>query len=133
MVEVSWAQALAWRMRRHELDPIGRLALPELVRRLSGIQAQVASSAELAVRVRSTAIEAGDVGRALAAGDLIKTWAMRGTLHLLTPEDAGACPVAARRRAGRGSDRPGNATSGWTRRRWSASATPSATPWTGGR
>ena len=91
MVEVSWAQALAWRMRRHELDPIGRLALPELVRRLCGIQAQVASSAELAVRVRSTAIKAGDVGRALAAGDLIKTWAMRGTLHLLTPEDAGAC------------------------------------------
>ncbi len=91
MVEVSWAEALAWRMRRHELDPIGRLALPELVRRMCGIQAQVASSAELAVRVRSTAVEAGDVGRALAAGDLIKTWAMRGTLHLLTPEDAGAC------------------------------------------
>lgn len=91
MVEVSWAQALAWRMRRHELDPIGRLPLPELVRRLCGIQAQVASSAELAVRVRSQAVGAGDVARALAAGDLIKTWAMRGTLHLLTPEDAGAC------------------------------------------
>ena len=26
---------------------------------------------------------------ALARGELIKTWAMRGTLHLLTPEDAG--------------------------------------------
>ena len=64
VVDVSWAQALAWRMRRHELDPIGRLALPELVRRLSGVQAQVASSAELAVRVRSTSIKAGDVGRA---------------------------------------------------------------------
>ena len=91
MVEVSWAQVLAWRLRRHELDPVGRLTAPEVVRRLSGVQAQVASSAELAIRVRSEAVKPGDVGRALANGDLIKTWAMRGTLHLLTPEDAGAC------------------------------------------
>ena len=90
MVEVSWAQALAWRMRRHELDPVGRLPAPEVVRRLCGVQAQVASSAELAIRVRSEAVKACDVGRALAKGDLIKTWAMRGTLHLLTPENAGA-------------------------------------------
>jgi hypothetical protein len=76
-------------MRRHELDPGGRSSAPEVVRRLSGVQAQVASSADLAIRVRSEAVKAGDVGRALAAGDLIKTWAMRGTLHLLTPEDAG--------------------------------------------
>src|SRR6476660_5534605 len=89
VVEVRWAQALAWRMRRHELDPVGRLSAPEVVRRLSGVQAQVASSADLAIRVRSEAVKAGDVGRALANGDLIKTWAMRGTLHLLTPEDAG--------------------------------------------
>lgn len=90
MLEVRWAQALAWRLRRHELDPIGDLPIVDVVRRLSGVQAQVASSAELAVRVRSGAIEAGAVAEALAAGDLIKTWAMRGTLHLLTPEDAGA-------------------------------------------
>jgi hypothetical protein len=88
--QVSWPQALAWRLRRHELDPPGRLSATDVVRRLSGVQAQVASSAELAIRVRSDAVEAGDVTRALADGDLIKTWAMRGTLHLLTPEDAGA-------------------------------------------
>jgi winged helix DNA-binding protein len=90
MLEVGWAQALAWRLRRHELDPIGDLSAPEVVRRLSGVQAQVASSAELAIRVRSDAVGAGDVARALADGHLIKTWAMRGTLHLLTPEEAGA-------------------------------------------
>ena len=90
MIRVTWPQALAWRLRRHELDPPGRLPAPEVVRRLSGVQAQVASSAELAIRVRSDAVRAGDVARALADGDLIKTWAMRGTLHLLTPEDAGA-------------------------------------------
>ena len=101
---MSSAQALAWRMRRHELDPAGRLSAPEVVRRLNGVQAQVASSAEMAIRVRSEAVKAGDVGRALAAGDLIKTWAMRGTLHLLTPEDAGS--VLSLLAAGRTWERP---------------------------
>ena len=89
MIRVSWPQALAWRLRRHELDPVGRLSAPEIVRRLSGVQALVASSAELAIRVRTGAVAAGGVAEALAGGDLIKTWAMRGTLHLLTPEEAG--------------------------------------------
>lgn len=90
MIAVTWRQALAWRLRRHELDPMGDLPPAEVVRRLSGVQAQVASSAELAIRVRSSAVGAGDVAAALAGGGLIKTWAMRGTLHLLTPDDAGA-------------------------------------------
>src|SRR5688572_19799202 len=89
-LEVSWRQALAWRMRRHLLDPIGSLPVADVVHRLCGVQAQVASSAELAVRVRRQASRSGEVRRALADGRLIKTWAMRGALHLLTPEDAGA-------------------------------------------
>lgn len=76
-------------MRRHLLDPIGTESVPEVVRRLCGVQAQVASSAELAVRVRRQTSRPGEVGAALSEGRLIKTWAMRGTLHLLTPEDAG--------------------------------------------
>jgi hypothetical protein len=77
-------------MRRHFLDPIGKWSVPEVVRRLCGVQAQVASSAELAVRLRRKASRRGEVARALTEGRLIKTWAMRGALHLLTPEDAGA-------------------------------------------
>jgi hypothetical protein len=76
-------------MRRHYLDPVGDKPVADVVRRLCGIQAQVASSAELCVRVRRTTSKPGDVARALSAGRIIKTWAMRGTLHLLTPEDAG--------------------------------------------
>jgi hypothetical protein len=87
---VSWEQALAWRLRRQLLDPVGDRPVAEVVRRLCGVQAQVASSAELCIRVRRTVSKPGDVGRALTQGRLIKTWAMRGTLHLLTPEDAGA-------------------------------------------
>jgi hypothetical protein len=77
-------------MRRHYLDPVGDRPVPAVVRRLCGVQAQVASSAELSVRVRRTTSKTGDVARALRDGRVIKTWAMRGTLHLLTPEDAGS-------------------------------------------
>jgi hypothetical protein len=89
-VKVSWEQALAWRMRRHLLDPIGSLTVPEVVRRLCGVQAQVASYAELAIRLRRQTSRPGEVGRALSEGRLVKTWAMRGALHLLTPEEGGA-------------------------------------------
>ncbi|MFL5738486.1 MAG: DNA glycosylase AlkZ-like family protein [Actinomycetota bacterium] len=86
---LTWRQALAWRMERQLLEPVGTLSVPRVVRRLCAVQAQVASSAELAVCVRRTSSTAGEVTHALAQGRLVKTWAMRGTLHLLTPEDAG--------------------------------------------
>ena len=87
---ISWPQALAWRMRRHLLEPVGELSVADVVSRLCGVQAQVASAAELAVRVRRVRSRRGEVERALREGRLIKTWAMRGTLHLLTPHEAGA-------------------------------------------
>jgi DNA glycosylase AlkZ-like len=89
-VRITCRQALAWRMQRHLLNPVGDLSVTGVVRRLGGVQAQVASSAELAVRVRREASRPGEVARGLSEGRLIKTWAMRGALHLLTPEDAGA-------------------------------------------
>ena len=76
-------------MRRHYLDPVGDQSVAAVVRRLCGVQSQVASYAELCVRVRRKNSKAGEVARALREGRLIKTWAMRGTLHLLSPEDAG--------------------------------------------
>jgi hypothetical protein len=87
-VRVSWQQALAWRMRRHLLDPVGRRSVPEVVDRLCGVQAQVASSAELAIRVRR---RPRDVGRSTApcARAPAQDLGDAGTLHLLTPEEAG--------------------------------------------
>ncbi len=76
-------------MQRHLLDPVGALSVPRVVGRLCGVQTQVASSAELAIRVRRTTSRRGEAGLALAEGRLIKTWAMRGALHLLTPQEAG--------------------------------------------
>ncbi len=67
-VSVSWTQALAWRMRRQMLDPAVDLPADEVVRRLGGVQAQMASTAELGVRVRQTSSRPGEVRAALAAG-----------------------------------------------------------------
>lgn len=87
---ITRRQALAWRMRRQLLDPPGTLGVAQVVGHLCGVQAQVASSAELAVRVRREKSRPGEVGRALAAGSLVRTWAMRGALHLLSPENGAA-------------------------------------------
>jgi Winged helix DNA-binding domain len=53
------------------------------------VQAQVASAAELAVAVRRATPRKGEVADALAKRRLVKTWAMRGTLHLLPADELG--------------------------------------------
>ena len=89
-MKVTREQVLAWRLRRQFVDPRGEASAGEIVGRLCGVQAQVASAAELAVGLRQRKPEADAVNRALADGTLVKTWAMRGTLHLLPAEVAGA-------------------------------------------
>jgi hypothetical protein len=66
MQTVTWPQVLAWRMRRQFLDPVGGASAAEATRRLAGVQAQLASAAELAVAVRGAA--AAEVGQALWDG-----------------------------------------------------------------
>ena len=59
-----------------------------MVTDICGLHAQVMSSAELAAAVRLDGLEPGTVATALwSHRSLVKTWAMRGTLHLLTAED----------------------------------------------
>jgi hypothetical protein len=90
-MRLTWDRVFAWRMRRQLLDrPARGSGVPAVVRRLCGVQAQVASSAELAVAARRGKPAKGDVPAAVKDRRLVKTWAMRGTLHLLTPQDAPA-------------------------------------------
>jgi uncharacterized protein YcaQ len=72
-------------MRRHGLvERAGPDDLVEVARRLCGLHAQVLSSAELTAWARIDGLGREAVQGALwDAGDLVKTWAMRGTLHLL--------------------------------------------------
>ena len=57
---------------------------------LAGIQAQAMEAATLAIRPRSRVLTARDVTRARHdERSIVRTWAMRGTLHLLAAKDAG--------------------------------------------
>jgi len=78
-------------MTRHHLaDRAPRAALLDVVSDICGLHAQLMSSAELTAWARVADLEAGAVATAL--GDdrsLVKSWAMRGTLHLLRSSEYG--------------------------------------------
>jgi Winged helix DNA-binding domain len=82
---LSWAQVMAWRLRRHQLDERAPAkAMLDVTARIAGLHAQVMSSAELTLWARLDGLEPDTVRRALWEDrTLVKTWAMRGTLHLL--------------------------------------------------
>ena len=65
-MSISWAQALAWRLRRQLLDPVGTESVAGVVRRLGAVPAQPDASAELAIRTRRQRSRSGEVARALA-------------------------------------------------------------------
>jgi hypothetical protein len=88
--KVTWGQVLAWRLRRQFLDPADGGDPVDVARRLAGVQAQVASAAELAIAGRQAEPRPGAVTEALTDRRLVKTWAMRGTLHLLPADEAAA-------------------------------------------
>jgi hypothetical protein len=89
-VPATWDQVLARRLAAQQLlDTPATGGLVPLVRRLGGVHAQVGSSAEAAIWLRTGgALGPAAVRRALT-GDrtLVKTWALRGTLHLLPAAD----------------------------------------------
>jgi hypothetical protein len=89
--DLGWEQVRAWRVRRHglaERAPAG--ALLETVSRLCGVHAQLMGSAELTLWARLDGLDPGAVATALWEDrTLVKTWAMRGTLHLLPAQELG--------------------------------------------
>lgn len=85
MLKLTWADAARWRARQHFLykrAPAGSLL--KVASRLCGLHAQVLSSAELTAWARVERLGPRAVPKALWQDrTLVKTWAMRGTLHLL--------------------------------------------------
>jgi winged helix DNA-binding protein len=86
--ELSWAQVHAFRLAGHHLAT--RAPKADMVRvtgDIGGAQAQVMSAAELPLAVR-TESSITDVRKALwQEKSLVKTWLMRGTLHLVPSRD----------------------------------------------
>lgn len=95
-IVLTWDQALAWRVGRHHLtepspDPV-RLASD-----LAGVQAQVPASTLQVLTIRGTQVP--DLDALLwDERQLVKTWAMRGTLHLLPTAELDVWITALRQR-----------------------------------
>ena len=89
MIETSWKRIGALRLQRQHLATrAGPDAWLDVVREHVGIQAQVMTSAELAINARVDGLSRADVRDALwTHRTLVKTWAMRGTLHLVAVDE----------------------------------------------
>lgn len=61
----------------------------EVVRWMLGMQAQDLPGARWSIGLRLPGSTERDVETALARGDIVRSWPMRGTLHLVAPEDLG--------------------------------------------
>jgi Winged helix DNA-binding domain len=85
---VTWAQIHAFRLQRHNLArKAPRKDLVKVAGETGGMQAQVMSAAELQLAVRCDC-STRDVRDALWKDRaLVKTWLMRGTLHLIPAEE----------------------------------------------
>lgn len=89
MAETITPQELRRRRLSAQLLLAERCADPHAaVSRVVAIQAQFVAAARLAVRVRTRDLAAADVDRAVTARrDVVRTWAMRGTLHMVAASD----------------------------------------------
>lgn len=97
-LHTTWRQVLTLRLdRQHVLARADRGDVLEVVAGLVGLHAQVMSAAEMQAAVRIDGLGRGDVGEALWTDrSLVKTWAFRQTLHVLTVDDVAAFVRAAR-------------------------------------
>jgi hypothetical protein len=97
--ELTWPQVHAFRLTRHHItERAPKKDLTRVVGEIGGVQAQVMSAAELQAAVRVDC-RVDDVRAALWKDKrLVKTWLMRGTLHLVPAEDLPLFTAAMRTR-----------------------------------
>jgi hypothetical protein len=77
------------RMRAQLLTGRRPRTVAEVVTALGGLQAQDTPASRLAIRPRSTGLDQDDVRRACNQDrSVVRTWVMRGTLHMVAAEDA---------------------------------------------
>jgi hypothetical protein len=88
MDRISPEQVRALRARaQHLVSKASRGDLIKVVRSLCGANAQLKPAMLLSLRARIKGLEAADVNDAMQRHLLVRTWAMRGTIHLLHPDD----------------------------------------------
>lgn len=98
MRSFTWDEVFSRRLaRQHLAEPAPRARLAAVVSAVGGVQAQVGAAAELAIGVRVADVTQRDVRAELwERRGLVKTYSLRGTLHL-HPADEMPLWTAARR------------------------------------
>ncbi len=88
-MDLAAGAAVGSRLARNHLMPGSKLSSAAgVVAALCGIQAQELPAARLAVRPRSTGLtDAGVEAARITERSFVRTWAMRGTLHLVPAKD----------------------------------------------
>jgi Winged helix DNA-binding domain len=78
-------------MRGQRLAPrLPRERLVDAVKSVIGVQAQLPSAMELSLRARVSGLASADIEAArVSERSLVRTWCMRGTLHLVASDDLG--------------------------------------------
>ncbi|ODT98080.1 MAG: hypothetical protein ABS81_28660 [Pseudonocardia sp. SCN 72-86] len=102
VLDVTWRQVTRWRARRQLLT--GRRGrkkadVVEVARRIGGLHSQVPSCGVQMAAVRGAA--PASVEEALRDRTLVRTWSVRGTLHLLPADELGTWWSALTAREGR--------------------------------
>jgi hypothetical protein len=95
---LSWNEVRSRRLgRSHLVERAPAERLVEVVRDVGGVHAQVMGSAELQLAARIEGITQADVRDALwERRELVKTWTVRGTLHLHPADELGLWTAARR-------------------------------------
>lgn len=75
------------RLLAHRLVEGGRTTAAQAVRSMLAMQAQDLESALWSVGLRAPGVRRKDVVQALAAGTIVRSWPLRGTLHITAAED----------------------------------------------
>lgn len=89
-MQLATQEVIRLRLRAQGLTGPRLRTVTAVVAHLVGVQAQEEPAARLAIRPRSTGLTAAGVERArVEERTIVHTWAMRGTLHLVTTADLG--------------------------------------------
>ena len=89
-IRVTWSQALAWRLDRHLLAPVGDGSVGDVVSRLGAVLSMDEQLARIAVGMRRQPADGAALAWAYAHGEVVKAFAFRGSMHYLAPDTAGA-------------------------------------------
>ena len=87
--EITLSELRALRMKAQRLDPrVPRKELVDAVKALCGVNAQLLSAMALALRARVKELSSEEIETSRVKDRvLVRTWCMRGTMHLLAADD----------------------------------------------